>query len=163
MMGSVSTLLFCRHPALLAAPYKLWLLWFWQSFYPSASHGPKYNSLFCTRCVSRPKNVIRVMNWTCLMWKGAFQTLHFPLKATMLQGCPSSRPFLEYIAEEKHCFDSYKILKQITDFSELIASLISTKLVIFYFSWFLCFSSYIEVIVISWTTCFTCRYLNTLG
>lgn len=76
------------------------------------------------------------MNWTCLMWKGAFQTMHFPLKAATLHWCPSSRPLLEYIVKQKHCFDSYKILNQIADFRELITRLISIKLVIFFFSFF---------------------------
>lgn len=65
--------------------------------------------------------------------------MHFPLKAATLHWCPSSRPFLEYIAKQKHCFDSYKILKQITDFRELTTMLISIKLVIFYFGFFFVF------------------------
>lgn len=144
-------------PTLLATPCKRWFLLFLQPFfYPSASCGLKYNGVFCTKWVHRAKNVIRVMNWTCLMWKGAFQMMHFPLKAATLHWCPSSRPFLEYIVKQNHCFDSYKILKQITDFGELITRLISIELVIFFFLFLLYLINYHQLISILNLPMFKC-------
>lgn len=136
MMESAWSRLFCPHSALLPASYKLWSLFFSQLFYPSATVGMSAMVWFVQAGWIEQKNVIMVMNWTCLMWKGAFQTTHFPLRAATLHWCPSFRPFLKNIVKQKHCFDSYRILNQITDFRALITRLVSTKLVMFYFGLF---------------------------
>lgn len=128
-------------PSHVRCPARLHLVLLLQPFlYLSESCGCKYNSVFCARWGSRAKNVIRVMNGTCLVWKRAFQMTHRLLKAAELHWCPSSRPFLEYGVKQKHCFDSYVILMKIIDFRELITRRQVSKIFFFIpFSFFLLF------------------------
>lgn len=128
-------------PRHVRCPAQLHLVLLLQPFlYLSASCGCKYNSVFCARRGSRAKNVIRVMNGTCLVWKRAFQMMHCLLKTAELHWCPSSRPFLEYGVKQKHCFDSYVILMKIIDFRELITRRQVSKIFFFIpFSFFLLF------------------------